>query len=194
MNERKVREDLGKVKTCIQRRDFPRAVYLLCIALKETGNQNVPTTLRGDFRTALTDICADPVYKKYYNQPVSYQPGKERDLLIFFNKFYKELVGAENKEDYETTLQRKLNLDRGISDGKAFLAQGKPTEADECFTEALKYYRNEFAAFGMMAKAMMEANQFGRALGYIRKGLKEKPEDSELLRMATECEAMRQQK
>lgn len=191
MNERKAREDLGKVKTCIQRRDFPRAIYLFCLALREAGNQAAPTTLRGDYRTALTDICADPVYKKYYNQPVQYQPGKERELLTFFNKLYNQIIGSEDKEDYETTLQRKLNLDRCISDGKAFLNQGKISEADACFIEGLKYYRNEIAAFGMMAKALMDVNQYVRAMGYLKKGLKEKPEDADLMRMLEECENMR---
>lgn len=193
MNPRKIREDLGKVRTCIQRRDYPRAIYLFCIALKDLGGQSAPTDLRGDIRTALADICADPAYKKEYAQPLGYQPGKERDLLLFFNKFYKQLMGTEDQEDYETTLQRKLNLDRCISNGKAFLSQGKPSDADECFNEAFKYYKNEIAAFSMMAKAMMDAFQYVRALGYIRKGLNEKPDDPELKHLAQECMRLRAQ-
>lgn len=149
--------------------------------------------LRGDFRTALGEICSDPVYKKEYPNPIAYQPGRERDLLIFFNKFYKQLMGAEDKEDYEATLQRKLSLDRCLNDGKAFLKQGDPSEADNSFSEAFKYYKNEFAIYGMMAKAMLEAGHAARALGYVRKGLAERPDDADLARLAQECAKQRAQ-
>lgn len=191
MNARKIREDLGRAKICAQRRDIVRAVYLLCISLKDLGGQAAPTPLRTDFRNAIVDICADPSFKKFYSPAVSYIPGKERELLVLFNKFYKELQGKNDDEEYEVALARKLNLDRCINDGKAFLNQNKPTEADEKFTEALKYYRNEIAAFSMMARAMMEAGHYARALGYIRKGLKEKPEDPVLTQLNNECNSKR---
>lgn len=191
MNARKIREDLGRIKTCIQRRDYPRALYLFCVSVKDLGGQAAPMDLRGDFRSALAELCSDPIYKKEYPQPLSYQPGKERDLFIFLNSFYKQLMGAENKEDYETTLQRKLALDHGLNDGKTFLKQGQPSEADNSFNEALKYYKNEFAVYGMMAKAMLEAGHPGRAIGYIRKGLAERKDDQGLLKLLQECERLR---
>lgn len=187
MNIRKIRDDLGRALTCLQRRDLNRAIYLLCISLKEVGSQGAPTPIRGDFRAAITDICNDPLYKRLGAQQVSYQPGKERELLVFFNKIYHQLIGKEEAEDYETAMSRKLNLDRCINDGKAFLAQGKPSDADNSFAEAFKYYKNEFAAYGMMARAMMDAGQHVRAYGYIRKGLAERPNDATLLKMAEEC-------
>ncbi|MDE5833615.1 MAG: hypothetical protein K2H64_11695 [Desulfovibrio sp.] len=191
MNIRKAREDLGRARTCVQRRDFIRALYLFCSALKETGAQAAPPDLRGDIRTTLADLCADPAYKKEYSQALSYTPGRERDLLIFFSKLYKQLQGAEDQEDYESTLKRKLNLDRAISDGKSFLAQGKASDADACFTEGLKYYKNEIAAFAIMAKAMMEASEYARALGYLKKGLAEQSGNQELRRLAEECARLR---
>lgn len=193
MNIRKIREDLGRIRTCIQRRDYPRAVFLLTTALQELGGLQAPTDLRGDFRTAIADICGDPAYKKEYAQAVTYQPGKERELAAFFNKFYKQVTGHEDEEDYETTLQRKLNLDRCISDGKKFLAEHKVSEAEECFTEALKYYRNEVAAFTMIARALMESGEYVRALGHVKKGLAAKPDDAELRRIAEECLRLRAQ-
>lgn len=191
MNIRKIREDLGRARTCLQRRDLNRAVYLLCISLRDVGPQPAPTPIRGDFRTAITEICNDPLYKRTGAQQVAYQPGKERELLVFFNKIYHQLIGKEEQEDYETALARKLNLDRCINDGKTFLAQGKPSDADNSFTEAFKYYKNEFAAFGIMARAMMDAGQLVRASGYIRKGLAERPNDAALLKMAEECARQR---
>ena len=193
MNTRKIREDLGRVRTCVQRREYPRAVFLLTGALRELGGQPAPSDLRGDYRTAIGDICADPAYKKEYSQPVAYQPGKERELLAFFNKFYKQVMGQEEEEDYEATLQRKLNLDRRISDGKRFLEEHKVHEAEECFTEAFRFYKNEFAAYGMVARALMDAGEYVRALGHVKKGLTEKPDDPELRRIAEECLRLRAQ-
>lgn len=193
MNIRKIREDLGRARTCVQRRDYARAIYLFCISLKDLGGQQAPMALRGDFRTALADICADPVYKNEYSQPLSWQPGKEKELLQFFNKFYKQIMGTVEQEDYETTLQRKMNLDRCLNDGKTFIAQGKPSDADTCFSEAMKYYKNEIAAFTIMAKAMMEAKEYVRALGYLKKGLNEDPNNSELRKLADECAKLREQ-
>lgn len=193
MNARKIREDLGRARNCVQRRDLPRAVYLLCLSLRDLGGQTTPMSIRGDFRNVIVDICADPLYKKYYSQPIGYQPGKEKELLAFFSKFYQQLTGIPEAEDYETALQRKLSLDRCINDGKSFLSQGKPTEADECFTEALKFYRDEFAAFSMMAKAMLESGQPARALGYVRRGLKERPKDPGLTAIGMECARLREQ-
>lgn len=191
MNPRKIREDLGRARACVQRRDLERALYLLCLSLKDLGGQAIPTPLRGDFRNAITDICADPDFKRLAQQPVAFQPGKERELLAFFNKVYKQLKGAE--EDYETALQRKLNLDHCLGNGNAYLAQGKPAEADECFLEAFKYYRNEFAVFGMIARAMLEAGHIARALGYARKGLKLKPADAALQEIVEECGRLKDQ-
>ena len=67
------------------------------------------------------------------------------------------------------------------------------TRADASFAEALKYYKNEFSVFSMMAKAMLEAGEYVRALGHVRKGLKERPEDAELLQLAEECLRLRAQ-
>lgn len=191
MNARKIREDLGRVKTSCQRGDLPRAIYLTISSFKELGGQSAPTDLRGDFRTALSALTSDPQYKKECGQALTYQPGKERELLTFFINLYKELQGQENQEDYETTLQRKINLDRCLRDGKLFLKQGKPSEADTCFAEALKYYKNEFAAFSIMARAMLEAGEYVRALGHVRRGLKERSDDADLRQLAQECLRLR---
>lgn len=193
MNIRKIREDLGRAKTSCQRNDLPRAIYLTISAFRELGGQSAPTDLRGDFRTTLSTLATDPQYKKECGQTLAYQPGKERELYALLVNIYKELQGQENKEDYETTLQRKINLDRCLKDGKLFLKQGKPSEADTRFAEALKYYKNEFAAFAVMARAMMEAGEYVRALGHIRRGLKERPDDADLRHLAEECLRLRAQ-
>lgn len=191
MNIRKIREDLGRVKTSCMRHDFPRALFLAITALKELGGLTAPADVRGDFREALTVLTSAPEFKKIYGRPVGYQPGAERTLLALFIGLYKELKGQEDQEDYETTLQRKLNLDRFLKEGRFYLAQGKASEADASFAEALKYFKNETGVFAMMAKAMMDAGEYVRALGHIRNGLKVKPQDAELFHLAEECTRLR---
>lgn len=191
MNPRKIREDLGRIRTSLQRRDFQGALALLVKSLRDLGGQQAPTDIRGDFRTALADICADTLYKKAFSQPIAYQPGKEKEILAFFQKFLNRLTGDADEEEYETALQRKLNLDRCINNGKGFISQGKFSEADDCFAEAMKFYRDEIMAFGMMARAMMDAGQYVRALGYVRKGLQERGDNPDLIKLGEECVRMR---
>ena len=187
MNIRKIREDLGRSKSSLQRRELPRALFLFATALKELGAQPAPMDLRGDIRTALAELCADPEYRKESPKALTYQPGKERELLQAINALYKAIIGQEGQEEYQETLNRKLNIDRCFRDGRQFLAQKRPSDADECFTELFKYYRNEFAVHGMIARAMMDAGEYVRALGYLRNGLKERPDDVELRQLAETC-------
>lgn len=192
MNARKVREDLGRAKACCARRDTERALFLTISALKELGGQSVPLDLRGDFRAAVADLAVDPDLKAAGTPAFAYTPGAERDLLQLLSQLYRTLKGQEKEEEYQAALQRKLNLDHGFSDGKKFLAEGKPSEADACFAEALKHYRDEKAIFGMMARAMMDAGEYVRAIGHARAGLKELPDDAELTRIVEECTRLRQ--
>lgn len=192
MNARKIREDLGRAKACCSRHDTERALFLTITALKELGGQSAPLDLRGDFRTAFAELAADPDLKAAGVPALAYAPGTEKDVLQQLSQVYRTLKGQEKEEEYQTALQRKLNLDHCFSDGKKFLSAGKPTEADACFVEALKHYKDEKAIFGMMARAMMDAGEYVRAMGHARNGLKELPNDAELTRIIEECARLRQ--
>ena len=192
MNARKIREDLGRAKACCSRHDTERALFLTISALKELGGQSAPLDLRGDFRAAFTELAADPDLKAAGMPALAYAPGVEKDVLQQLTLVYRSLKGQEKEEEYQSALQRKLNLDRCYNDGKKFLAEGKSTEADACFVEALKHYKDENAIFGMMARAMMEAGEYVRAMGHARTGLKELPGDEELGRLLEECARLRQ--
>ena len=191
MNARKIREDLGRAKACCSRHDTERALFLTITALKELGGQSAPLDLRGDFRTAFAELAADPDLKAAGVPALAYAPGTEKDVLQQLSQVYRTLKGQEKEEEYQSALQRKLSLDHCFSDGKKFLSAGKPTEADACFVEALKHYKDEKAIFGMMARAMMDAGEYVRAMGHARNGLKELPNDAELTRIIEECARLR---
>ena len=192
MNARKIREDLGRAKACCSRHDTERALFLTISALKELGGQSAPLDLRGDFRTAFGELAADPDLKAAGVPALAYSPGAEKEVLQQLSQVYRTLKGQEKEEEYQSALQRKLSLDHSFSDGKKFLSAGKPTEADACFVEALKHYKDEKAIFGMMARAMMDAGEYVRAMGHARNGLKELPNDAELTRIIEECTRLRQ--
>ena len=192
MNARKVREDLGRAKSCCARRDTERALFLTITALKELGGQNAPLDLRGDFRTAISDLAAAPELKEAGVSGIAYAPGTEKDLLQKLSQVYRSMTGQEKEEEYQAALQRKLNLDRCFGEGKKLLAEGRSSEADATFAEALKHYKDEKAIFGMMARAMMDAGEYVRAIGHARAGLKELPNDAELTRIMEECSRLRQ--
>ena len=173
MNARKIREDLGRAKACCSRHDTERALFLTISALKELGGQSAPLDLRGDFRTAFAELAADPDLKAAGVPALAYSPGAEKEVLQQLSQVYRTLKGQEKEEEYQSALQRKLSLDHSFSDGKKFLSAGKPTEADACFVEALKHYKDEKAIFGMMARAMMDAGEYVRAMGHARNGHKE---------------------
>ena len=191
MNARKIREDLGRAKACCSRHDSERALFLTISALKELGGQSAPLDLRGDFRTAFAELAADPDLKAAGVPALAYSPGAEKEVLQQLSQVYRTLKGQEKEEEYQSALQRKLSLDHSFSDGKKFLSAGKPTEADACFVEALKHYKDEKAIFGMMARAMMDAGEYVRAMGHARNGLKELPNDAELTRIIEECARLR---
>lgn len=192
MNARKVREDLGRAKSCCARRDTERALFLTITALKELGGQNAPIDLRGDFRATIMDLAAAPDLKEAGASGLAYAPGTEKDLLQKLSQIYRSMTGQEKEEEYQAALQRKLNLDRCFSEGKKLLAEGRSSEADASFAEAFKHYKDERAIFGMMARAMMDAGEYVRAIGHARAGLKELPNDAELTRIMEECSRLRQ--
>ena len=191
MNIRKIREDLGRAKASCARRDHMRALYLTITALKDLGGQPAPTDLRSDIRTTVGELVADPGLKDILPASLAYQPGNEKELLQLLSDTYKKFQDSAEEEDYESTLQRKLNIDRNIREGKKLLAEGRPSEADACFAEVMKYYKDEQAVFAMMATAMLNAGEYVRALGHVRNGLKEIPDNMELMRLANECIRLR---
>ena len=191
MNGRKIHEDLGRAKTSYKRNDLSRAVYLAISALKELGSAPAPTDTRADFREVIGNIGSDAKFKAFNNGPVFYQPGKERDVLSRFIKFYNASRSVVDEESYESALTRKLNLDHALRDGKKFLAQGKVNEAEMCFADARKFFKDEIAMFAIIAREFMAVGEYVRALGQVREGLKLQPTDGHLLRLGDECARLR---
>ena len=69
--------------------------------------------------------------------------------------------------------------------GQKLVAQGKFSEAEEAFREAVSYYRDEHRLFQMIAKCFIDADQPRRAIDYLRKALEIEP-DNEPARLMLE--------
>lgn len=194
MNIPKIRENLGRVKTCINRKELERALELLISAFKELGGQQAPINLRGDFRDAIRDLSYLPSFKEAYKNQIGYQPGKEKELRAIFEQIYHNLTGVDQEEVYEKAMQRKVGIDINLKNARNALSKGQIPEADAFFKEAISFYRDEDILFAMIAKELMEVGENIRALDYIRAGLKKMPQNGELLKMLDACNKARAEK
>ena len=193
MNIRKIREDLGKVRTSCQRRNIDNALALVISSLKAIGSQQPPTEIRSALREAIGTIAGDPAFKAVSSAPLVYQPGKEPALLAHLLSVRKTHDDVKNKEDYETALNRKLAIDHALRDGRTFLSRGRVAEAEECFVRAEDNVHDETDLFAMIARAYMQAGELNRAIGHLRTGLKLAPADAGLRELAETCLKLKQQ-
>ena len=192
MNIRTIRENLGRSKTCCQRREFQQGLFLVISALRDLGGLRAPTDIRQDFRDAISMVCSASEFKTLRPTPIIYTAGKERDILAQLIKIYQMYVNSKNSETYEEAAARKLKIDHALRNGKNCLSRGNLQDADRCFGEAIQNYRDEIALFSVIAKEYMALKEYGRALGYLREGVKRAPKDTNLLRLADECLRLRQ--
>ena len=112
-------------------------------------------------------------------------PGQEKALFIQLGAAYKEMAAQAGQESRDEAFARKQKLDRALNMGQKLVAQGKFSEAEEAFREAVSYYRDEHRLFQMIAKCFIDADQPRRAIDYLRKALEIEP-DNEPARLMLE--------
>jgi predicted Zn-dependent protease len=193
MNIRQIRENLGRVRTSFQRNDMIRAVNCFVAGLQELGGNAPPTDIRGDIRESLQLLVRDEQIKALLpGGQCSYTPGQEKALLALFTKIHDQLKEAAATEDHEAALTRKIALDQAYNAGKKLLEQGRVSEADANFAEAVLAYRDEHRLFYMVASLLVDAKEVVRAGPYLKKGLEALPDDPELLELLERARALRQ--
>ncbi len=192
MNAKSVRENLGRAKTYYQRKDLPRALASMVVAIREIGTAQAPTDIRSLLREVVQILSRDATIKDTLKAPLIYQPGQEKNLLAPLAKVYQSLRSTEGQEDHKTALNRKLKIDENLNYGIKALEQKKVSEADAFFGEALKYYKTEHAVFTMIAKALMAAGEFRRAYPYLKRGVEVAPNNIATKELMAECLRQRQ--
>ena len=170
-----------------------RALSCFIAGLQELGSNAPPTDVRGDLREALQLLARDEQVKALLpDGQCSYTPGQEKALLALFTNISNQLKEAAETEDHESALARKIKLDQAYNAGKKLLEQGKVSEADASFTEAVLAYKDEHRLFYMVAGLLVDANEVVRAGPYLKKGLEALPGDPELMELLERARVLRQ--
>ena len=185
MDLRKTREQLGRIRVYYLKGDTLRALASAVMALRDLAQMsNLPTDMRSMLRDGIGFLARDEELKRYLKRPLAYQPGQEKALFIQLGAAYKEMAQA-GQESRDEAFARKQKLDRALNMGQKLVAQGKFSEAEEAFREAVSYYRDEHRLFQMIAKCFIDADQPRRAIDYLRKALEIEP-DNEPARLMLE--------
>jgi predicted Zn-dependent protease len=194
MDVRKVRESLGRVRTSFQRNETRRALAFFISGLQSIGNSTTPPEVRGDIREAVQLLARDEQIRKHFpgGQNTSYTPGQEKALLQLVTQIHDMLVEAEGKESPEEALARKIKIDQTFNAGKKLMEQGKASEADASFAEAVQSYKDEHRLFYMIAKLLVDAEEVVRAGHYLKKGLEVLPDDPDLMALLERARVLRQ--
>lgn len=192
MTSREIREHLGRVKPYYLRNDSLRALASAITGLRGIdASQQISTELRSIIREAVQFLARDQEIRKHATAPIAYQPGQERALLTTLVAAYKSLHAAIESEDHDEALARKIKLDQACNNGLKLLEQGKPSEADACFAEAVSHFKDEHRVFALIGKKLMAAGEVRRALPYLKKGVEVAPLDAEMRNLYEECQRLR---
>ena len=186
MDLRKTREQLGRIRVYYLKGDTLRALASAVMALRDLAQMsNLLTDMRSMLRDGIGFLARDEELKRYLKRPLAYQPGQEKALFIQLGAAYKEMAAQAGQESRDEAFARKQKLDRALNMGQKLVAQGKFSEAEEAFREAVSYYRDEHRLFQMIAKCFIDADQPRRAIDYLRKALEIEP-DNEPARLMLE--------
>lgn len=192
MDLRKTREQLGRIRVYYLKGDTLRALASAVMALRDLAQMNnLPTDIRSMAREGISCLARDEEVKSHLSRPLSYQPGQEKALFIQLGAVYKKMAAQAGMESREDAFARKQKMDRAIITGQKLVTQGKFSEAEESFREAVACYRNEHRLFQMIAKSFMDAGQPRRAIDYLRKAVEVEPENEPARRMLEEASSAR---
>jgi len=180
MDLRQIRENLARVKIYVNKGESLRALNVAVMALTPLvkAGTNLSTELRSLVREAAQTLAGDQNTKPHLKGSFAYQPGQERQLLVAMIMTMKDMEATANQEDHATALARKQRMDKALNLGRRALEQNKVSEADQCFQEAIKNYRDEHRVFQMIGKCLVDAGQPRRAIPYLKKATELEPDNT----------------
>lgn len=192
MTQKEIRDHLGRVKPYFLRGDTLRALASAISGIKGLSAASPGTDIRGLIREAAQMLSRDARIRANVREgALVYQPGNERTLLGHLIQAYKAMREDSEKEDREATLARKIRLDQAYNQGVRHLEQGRVSEADACFSEAVAHYKNEHRLFHLIGKTLMDAGEVRRALPYLKRGVDACPDDETMRNLYMECQRLR---
>jgi len=193
MNIRQIRENFGRVRPSFQRNETVRALGHCIAGLQGLEGNAAPMDIRGSIREAVQLLIRDERIKALLpGGQCGYVPGQEKELLALFTHIHDQLKEAAETESHAAALARKIKIDQAYIAGKKLLEQGKVSEADASFAEAVLAYKDEHRLFCMIAGLLVDAGEVVRAGPYLKKGLEALPGDPELMELLERARALRQ--
>lgn len=194
MTTREIREQLGRVKPYYLRNEMLRALAALITGLKGLEGGGLPSMdIRGPLREAISLVTRDQQVKELLTSPLVYQPGQEKAVLAQIIPIYKALSDAQNAENHDQALERKIQLDQNYTLGLRHLEQNRVSEADAAFAQAVTLYRDEHRIFCMIAKALQGAGEIRRAYPYAKRGAEALPGEPDAQELFAEIARLREE-
>jgi tetratricopeptide (TPR) repeat protein len=146
-------------------------------ALRELGKAQAPTDVRSLLREGVQYLALDEAVTGRLPAPLTYQPGQESSLFVLLAQALKRMEEEAGIEGHDTALARKRQMDQALVQGQKLLAQGKVSEADASFQQAVGFYRNEHRLFQLIGKLLLDAGQPRRAVSYLKKAVETEPDN-----------------
>lgn len=191
---REIREHFARARAYYQRRDVLRSLASVIAGLKGmvaggvtgVGLIEAQGVLREVLQMLGRDETVQPLVLAADPQGLVYQRGGERALLVTLVGVLRTLHEAQGAESHEETLARKQYIDAALSQGSKHLEQGRPSEADACFADAVTRYRDEHRMFQFIGRMLLDAGEVRRAIPYLKRGVAADPEDAAMAALLAE--------
>lgn len=195
VDARQVREHFARSRAYYQRRDTVRALASACagiegmlgVGMAGIGLVEAQGALREVLQIFTRDAAIRGAVGDLAPQGFAYQKGEERVLLAMLQTAQRELEAAESRESYEDALARKQRIDAALLLGMRCLQQNRTSEADACFAEAVKNYRDEHRLFLCIGRLLVDAGEVRRAIPYLKRGLVADPQDATMAGLLAEA-------
>ncbi|MFW5487441.1 MAG: tetratricopeptide repeat protein [Desulfovibrio sp.] len=179
----KIKTHLARSKAYYNRNEILRSLVSLAEALKlelsvKLSGQDKLVVLNG-LREMTQLLGRIEEVKKYCPAPLVFSPGQERNVLVCLAKTIKVMHAVALKEDHEKAMERKISIDKLMLHGQTCLQNGKISEAEKAFNEAIELYVDEKALFSMIGTSLIEAGQERLAVKYFIQAMEEYPDDAQ---------------
>ncbi len=193
MTPKEIRDQLIRAKICYTQKKNIECVGAIIMALRNMGDVAQPPEVCGALREVVLLICKESIVTDALDAPIVYNPGQEKALLAPFAKVFKIAMENKDKESHPDAKERKLKIDKAFNTAKKYLSQNKVSEADQAFSEAIKFYKDEHTLFKLIGEALMQAGAPKRAYPYLKKGMEVDGKSPSLQKLFQECEVLRKQ-
>ncbi len=193
MTAKEIRDQLVRAKIMYTQKKNLECVGAIIMALRNMGDAVPSPEVGGALREVVTLIGKEPMVTDITGEPIVYVQGQEKALLVPFAHVFKTVMANKDKESHAEAKVRKLKIDKAFNDAKKFLQQNNVSEADQCFSEAIKFYKDEHTLFALIGEALMEANAPKRAFPYLKKGVEVDSKSQKVRDLYEKCEVLRKQ-